>query len=181
MNTLEYRLKDPTYKNWVKTGICLNLLKEGLEEYADIKSKEFYNAVLASVAKIKTYQISVCDNERITFDNNNRGKITCNHAFCQGFLNAIVQIGIDPTQKFTIRKGNLDNCDVKLWSTDPWELAKLFMNPGQTPSQINPSHTDLSGILNFLQHCQVPRNGVQNVQNIEKVGSLKFLKFRQAR
>lgn len=171
MSTLEVRLKDPAYKHWVKTGLCLALVKEGLEEYAEIKSKEFHDVVLASVAKIQTYQTAICDNERITFDNNNNGKIACNHAFCQGFLNEVVNLGIDPTMKFTIRKANIENCDVKLWPTDHWELAKLFMNQGQKACQTNPSQTDLSGVLNFLEHCKVPRNGVQNAQHIDEVGT----------
>ena len=156
------------YKNWVKAASCLTLVKKGLEEYADAKSKQFHTAVLANVAKSQPAGGSFCDSEIISFDKRAIAKITCNHPYCLAFLQAIVQEGIDQTKNFTIQTKNIKNCDVKLWHNVPWELAKLFMNPGQTSIQ-QPHETDLSGILNFLDHCLIPRNGIQHIQFIDAV------------
>ena len=169
MSTLQQRLQDQDYGNWVKAGLCLALLKEGLEDFADMQSKEFHQNVLAQLANVQPAQSSICDNETISFDKHNQGSISCYHPFCQGFLDAVVQVGIDPNQRFTIRRQNIDNCNVKNWHNDPWELSKLFMNPGQLPTERSPSQTDLSGIVNFLAHCRIPRGNITNNTSIDKV------------
>ena len=93
----------------------------------------------------------------------------CLHSYCQAFLNAVLQEGIDPYHPFTPRKGNLTNTDVRLWHSHKYELAKLFMNPGQLSTQSGPGQTDLRRIVNFLAHCKVPRNHITNVLLLDEV------------
>ena len=173
MSTLKTRLQNPDYKNWIKAGLCLIHAKAGLEDFADRESQLLYQNILTNLtrASIATPGHPVCG---ITI---NRQKLvnTCVHPYCQCFLTAVIQEGIDPHHPFTIRPANLANTDIRQWHSHPWELAKLFMNQGQLPTQTSPSQTDLSGILNFLSHCKVPRNQVTNVLLIDEVRRVIFI------
>ena len=184
MSSLQARLQNPDYINWVKAGLCLIQTKVGLDDFADTASQSLHQSILTNI--IPTFAntaqplcgISIRRQNLIT---------TCAHPYCQGFLAAVINNGIDPTHTFTVKHGNLSNCDVRLWHTHHWHVAKLFMNQGQLSTQVNPSETDMSGIINFLSHCKVPRNMMTNVPLLDKVSSvykaasLLFTFFKQKR
>ena len=44
------------------------------------------------------------------------------------------------------------------------------MNRGQLPTQVMTSQTDMSGILNFISHCKVPRLKIVNILLVDEVG-----------
>ena len=163
MSSLQTRLQDPGYINWVKAGLCLIHTKEGLEEFADNESNELHGNILAHLLPNTGHSLGrACISKT-------KLMTTCGDAYCQSFATAVIQEGIDPNHKFTIGKPNLANTDAGQWHSQPWELAKLFMNQGQLPTQTQPSQTDLSGIINFLTHCRVPRNHVTNVKLFDEV------------
>ena len=171
MAALQTRLQDPEYVNWVKASLCLSLAKGGLLTFADIKSKELLQDVRKNIftrANIPVTGNGMCQNCNIKLVRN-RWQASCNHGFCNGFLRAVIQAGIDPTFNFKLKKENLSNSNPLDWHNTPWELAKLFMNRGQTPLQTGPAQTDIIGIINFLAHCKICRMDIQNQQNIEKV------------
>ena len=168
MSSLKARLRNPDYINWVKAGLCLIHTKSGLHDCADTASQSLHQSILNNIipalasAPQPVYGISIRRQNLIT---------TCTNPYCQGFLAAVINNGIDPTHTFTVRPSNLSNCDVGQWHSRHWQIAKLFMNQGQLPTQVNPSETDLSGIVNFLSHCKVPRNMVTNVLLLNEVSS----------
>ena len=168
MSSLQARLQNPDYINWVKAGLCLIHTKSGLDDFADTASQSLHQSVLTNIipafasAAQPVCGISIRRQNLITI---------CAHPYCQGFLAAVIIKGIDPIHPFTVRPGNLANCDVGQWHNNHWEVAKLFMNQGQLPTQVNPSETDLKGIVNFLSHCKVPRNMVRNVFLLDEVSS----------
>ena len=170
MGNLKSRLQDPDYENWVKAGLCLIALKTGLESFAKSKSKDFHQAVLDHLAKTNVAVAGncMCLNSDIKFTGK-KSHAACQHTFCNSFLNAIIHVGVDPSLPFTFKMSNLANINPQLWHCDPWELAKLFMNPGQKATQAGPAETDLSGVINFLDHCTVARTGILNTQNITEV------------
>ena len=161
MATLEKRLEDHAYKRWIQAGICLNFVKEGLELFVDQRSKIFHQNVLAQLRSSGNPSCNgICAQASVW-----KGKISCCNN-CQAFVNEIVKQNF---KIFKFQQGNWDNSAVQLWPKDPWELAKVFMNPGQKTSQRSPAETDLSGILNFIDHCAVARGDITNVHNISKV------------
>lgn len=169
MSTLQLRLGNQEYNNWIKAGLCLALTKEGLEDFANEKSREFHQTVVDNIQKanIPTAGCSMCNTGKITFPG--KIKIDCSHPYCQEFMKQIDQVGVDPNKGFKIGKANLCNSNVQLWHSDPWELAKLFMNPGQQPAQKSANDTDISGIINFISHCQIANNAIANPASVEKV------------
>ena len=170
MCTLQVRLNDPEYQNWVKAGICLLYTKEGLEDFVNIECQRFHQNVLDNLTRssIPFTGQPVC----AIVINRQRLVNRCHHPYCQAFLNAVMQEGTDPNHPFTPNKGNLANTDVGLWHREPYELAKLFMNPGQLSTQSGPGSTDFSGIVNFMGHCKVPRSQIGNLLLIDEVGKL---------
>ena len=103
MAALQTRLQDPEYVNWVKASLCLSLAKGGLLTFADIKSKELLQDVgnILTRANILVTGNGMCQNCNITLVRN-RWQASCNHVFCNRFLRAVIQAGIDPTFHFKL-------------------------------------------------------------------------------
>ena len=167
MSTLQARLSDPEYQNWVMAGICLLYTREGLENFVADTSRQLHQNVLDNLTRssIPNTGQPVCG---ITITRQ-RLVTVCHHPYCQAFLNAVIQEGLDPNHPFTLRHGNLANSNISLWHSHPYELAKIFMNPGQTATQSGPAKTDLSGLVNFIAHCKISSSKISSRQLIEEV------------
>ena len=64
----------------------------------------------------------------------------------------------------TFKDYSWKNSDLTKWSAPDggWEIAKVFMNQGQTQSEHNAQDTDFSGILNFINNCKFARDYLQD-------------------
>ena len=161
MTSLEERLQDPDYKAWVKAGVCLGFVKAGLEQFAVDRSTVFHQGVLNQLQNKGNPSIqNVCSQATVR-----RGRVSCCYN-CQCFVD---EIDSQNNYSFKFQQGNWDNSDIQLWPKDPWEMAKVFMNPGQKATQKSPADTDLSGILNFIDHCCIAKRDIVNAFNISKV------------
>ena len=168
MSSLKARLQNPDYINWVKAGLCLIHTKSGLEDFADSASQTLHQSILTNIIPaLASAAQPVCgiviSKQKLT--------TTCTHQYCRGFLTALRFNGMDPTHAYTVKHGNLANCNVGQWHTHHWQVAKLFMNHQgqQLPTQVNSSQTDMSGVLNFLSHCKVSRRKLTNVLLLDEV------------
>ena len=165
MATLEQRLEDSEYKFWVKAGICLGFVKNGLEIFADERSKKIHGFVKTALNNNSSIN-KMCSNANIFF-NKRRSKWTtgcCGD--CEVYVDELVNF---QSSHFKLNQTNWKNSEVQLWPVEAWEMMKVYMNPGQKPFQKTPADTDLSGLINFIDHCTVPRTDIQNTQNISKV------------
>lgn len=165
MTTLAKRLEDPNYKAWVKCGLCLSYVKKGLEEFADLRSKRAHSIVVTNVQLTNSCN-TVCP-QAVNVKQKRNGDWTlncCNK--CDEYVSEITKLK-DPNLGFS--KENWKNSNVQLWPTEAWEMMKVFMNQGQKASQKNAEDFDLSAILNFLDHCCIPRVDLDNPTNIKKV------------
>lgn len=165
MATLEQRLRDTGYKYWMKAGLCLAFVKQGLERFADERSKRLHNYVKISLQNKPAFN-KVCTGGKILFDKNNM-KFTLNCCcHCEVYIEEFERF---TSPSFKIKQGNWKNSNVQLWPNSPWEMAKIYMNEGQKSSQKNSTDTDLCGILNFIENCSLPKVDIQNVENVSKV------------
>ena len=176
-SSLQARLNDPEYKNWIKAGICLMYTKEGLEDFVDQTTQQLHQNVIGNLTKQLGAQTgqSVCGAVCGVTIRRQQLETTCKHPYCQAFINAVKQEGLDPTQPFTIRHGNLGNSKTSLWHSHSYELSKLFMNGGQQQTQSGPAETDLSGLVNFIAHCRVPSSQITSRRFLDEVSTFNRL------
>ena len=165
MTTLERRLQDQGYKGWVKTGLCFSILKHGLEGFVDERSKRIHRQITYQLRNNPS-SVSVCRNARIIIDRRTKKWIFNCCQNCQSYIDEIEKMR---APYFVFNRNNWENSDVNLWPAEHWEIAKCFMNPGQKRIQKCPGDCDVSGLLNFIDHCSILRNDIAHGQNISKV------------
>ncbi|XP_060561468.1 uncharacterized protein LOC132721221 [Ruditapes philippinarum] len=163
----EIHLKNNKYRQWVKAGLGLGYLKEGLAPFCDDIGRQQYNYIINQIQQTKTPQpnvpCGVCqittlqpDHVRVSkgicplkqdkcnccFPNN---KTPCPNNVCGAIYDSIIQnhASIPPAPYWK-------NSDVQQWSTDPWSISKCFINaPGykDKPSAVD---TDCTGLLHVI-------------------------------
>ncbi|KAK3591477.1 hypothetical protein CHS0354_031583 [Potamilus streckersoni] len=131
-DTLEERLKKTEYKNWLKAGMSLIRVKEGLETFADAESNVLHKDILT-----KCMPCGQCTQDGVK--HKNRQKLCPS---CDSFKDEI-------KKRHKYLSPNWDNTDVQKWTNDHWSVSKCFMNPGQSGNHLA-SDTDISGLLNFI-------------------------------
>ena len=165
MTTLEGRLRDPEYRNWVKSALCLQYTRDGLVPFTGLKSLELNQTVIQKLRHSGNRSVfNLCPT--IAFDHR-RKIVTCRTpgcTDCNDILKVVMQYR--KTRNFDL---NLKNSDVSKLLHQHWQVAKLFMNAGQDVSSVDPNNTDISGLLNFIDNCTVPKSYVTNQDNLWKV------------
>ena len=160
MTTLEGRLKDTQYRNWVKSALCLQYTRDGLVAFTEKKSRELNQEIVQQLRQSGNQSVyNLC--QTIAFDQQSQSVTCCTD--CNDILKEAMKY----------RAWNLDlnlgNSDPKRLLQQHWQVAKLFMNVGQDVSSTGPNNTDISGLINFIDHCTVPRRCVNNPDNLSKV------------
>ena len=168
MTTLEGRLRDPDYRNWVKSTLCLQYTRDGLVTFTDGKSIELNKNIIQQLRLNGNPSVNnLC--RTIAFDYRRKLISCCRN--CNDILNEVMQY----------RPGRLD---LNLRNSDPtqllhqhWQAAKLFMNPGQDVTNTGPKDTDISGLINFMDHCTVPRGYVNNPDLLKQVHVIYLINY----
>ena len=170
MATLDEELQDEGYVRWVQIGTCLGFVKMGLEDFVLQQSQ-----VLQQRVKNLAGAPVICQDAEIE-KQKKHGKWTmsCNISRncqnCQKFLDELVNV-CKPPFKFSYR--HFENSNIHLWPVDMmhWNMAKVYMSPDLDPTQQsqNPQDTDLSNILNFIEHCNVPALAINDQNNLSGV------------
>ena len=167
MTTLEGRLRDPEYRNWVKSALCLQYTRDGLETFTGLKSWELNRTVIQKLRHSGNRSVlNLC--RTIAFHHKRKAVTCC--ANCNDILKEVMKY----------RTWNLSltfkNSDATKLLHQHWQVAKLFMNGGQDVFSTGPNNTDISGLINFIDNCTVPRRYVTNQDNIEEV-SINVIKL----
>ena len=165
MATLDERLKDNEYKLWVKAGLCLTSLKCGLEEFAEERSKKTHDFVKAALINTRSFR-QICGQAKVEVkQGKKKWQISCCNV-CQLYVDELIRL---KDEHFKFKLSNWSNSDIQKWPNEHWEIVKVYMNEGQKPFHKTSKHTDLSGLVNFIDHCNVAKIDIQDKQNINKV------------
>ena len=164
MADVEKDLEDEGYIRWVQSSTCLGLAKESIESFALQRSNVLHQNVKTNL-KDRSSEYDMCKHPKVV-KVGNKWEMNCKCSGCQSYIDALVSLCY---KDFTFSAGNWNNADIRLWPTDPWEMAKVYMNPNQKANQTSPQETDLSGILNFLANCYSPLKSICYRQNIKSV------------
>ncbi|CAN9503060.1 unnamed protein product [Ophioblennius macclurei] len=133
---LVVRLNDGEYKNWLKAGRCLVILKDAIHPFTDQNMRDFHADLLKHNPQLKN---------------------TC-RVSCQLRTNKLCS-GCSDWKKEILRQHrqpnatiNWDNCTPAHWRKDHWEVAKAYMPRGQASKQ-RADQCDAAALLNLINHC----------------------------
>ncbi|KAJ1119038.1 hypothetical protein NDU88_007224 [Pleurodeles waltl] len=142
LSELALRLNNADYKNWVKAGHCLLLLKRSLEGFVGSQMKSFHRRLLSESPVL------------------GRGRQRCTgHCRAQGRqfqprCSVCAEWKKQILNHHMNRNGEVHwgNCKPSNFSTNYWELAKAYMPRGQTDKQ-GPDKCDAAALLNLIHFC----------------------------
>lgn len=143
LSELAARLNCAEYKNWVKAGHCLLLLRSCLQGFVNREVLSFHRGLLATVPGLGPQ--ATC-----------RGGSRCNPRarqfqpqcqVCTDWKREILRHHIN-------RSGDVHwgNCRPGLWPVDPWEVAKAFMPRGLADKR-GPEECDAVALLSLINSC----------------------------
>ncbi|XP_029309510.1 uncharacterized protein CXorf38 isoform X1 [Cottoperca gobio] len=137
---LAVRLNDRGYKNWLKAGRCLLILKDGLHPFITQRMKAFHGDLLNQNTLLrKPCETSSCK------PRGNKLSSTC--SVCSEWQTVILRHHRQPD--VTV---NWENCFLPNCRTDHWELAKAYMPRGQRKVK-GADQCDASALLNLINYC----------------------------
>lgn len=138
-NELTARLNDCRYKNWLKAGICLIHLRDGLHAFTNGEMRRFHENLLNRNQFLRRSCQSSCRPK------NNKLHSEC--VVCSSWKTEILKHHTQPMGTV-----NWGNCRPQLWPQDHWELAKAYMPRGQAGHK-SAEKCDASALLNLLNFC----------------------------
>jgi len=145
MASLDERLRDSKYANWLKVTYGLTRVKDGLGFVTGQIMSEFQGEI-----KNENNIVEPCNSDSCTSRSiKSRGadKFVCPNNVCSNFLQRIVA---EHTNRNSIC---WKNCSVRDWPERCWEIAKAYMSPGYE-STSGPESTDCAGLLQLIRNCK---------------------------
>lgn len=178
------QLDNTKYKNWVKGGLALKYLKDGLGEFADKVAKDAHNVVVQNVARerscnacdLKTLKPLHSKNSETTGKGNcllSQNSCNCLRRNTNACPNSICDVLYDEIVKSHVKRNPYwNNTNLSKWTNSPWEMAKCFINaPGYGNSQ-TAADTDVAGLLDlFRNHSHFQAHMPYAQDELDKVHS----------
>ena len=150
MSTLKDRLTDQEYQDWLKAGLVLKHLKEGLESFLDHESSQLQQRVINIVSSKLPQGVTLQQkNCRCTSNDAKNRNWTCPfYGLCSNLAKELVR-------EHRLGKLMLDSTDVVAWTNhkESWEIAKCFMARGYR-DKATAQETDCTGLMGLIANCQ---------------------------
>jgi hypothetical protein len=183
------------YRNWVRGGLAYKYLKQGLENFADDVVKREHTRILASINNTSHTNCNfcllrnlqplhtckkghngqkICPYELFNCNCVHSKKQPCPSSICDGVMEEILKShGSLPPQP------NWKNTDIKKWCTEPWEVAKCYINAPGYADKKNAADIDASGLLhvfinNTNLHSYLACSMTGNTNIFIKVGTTRM-------
>ncbi|KAJ8280731.1 hypothetical protein GJAV_G00058270 [Gymnothorax javanicus] len=134
------RFDDEGYKNWLKTTMSLWLLRSRLSGFLENETETFHNSLRNKLKE------SICKKSCIIKIIRNKVLDVCQD--CELWRKEILE-------NHGNKKGNIywENCKPCLWSSEKWEVAKVYM-PRGNKAHSTVDQFDISAILNLMIYCK---------------------------
>ncbi|XP_053388304.1 dynein heavy chain-like protein 2 [Mercenaria mercenaria] len=160
------QLENKKYRNWVRAGLGFKYVKDGLEPFCDhlvnqqhvdiidkVKQKHNLSAVACRLCDVRTLQPDhVQAKNRLcplgqTHCNclHPRGKTSCTNNVCGAIYDEIIR-----RHASTPPAPYWRNTDAHQWCTEPWAVAKCFINVPGYEQKTRATDFDCSGLLHLL-------------------------------
>jgi hypothetical protein len=165
----QIHLEKEKYRQWVKAGLGLGYLKEGLAPFCNDIAVQQHNDILQTIRSTKSLPSTVtcgsCRVETLKPDHKPlgnaknkvcplgqvkcsccfNGKIACPNNICGAIYDYIVQ-----HHASTPPAPDWKNSDALNWSTDPWSISKCFINAPGYKDKTSAVDTDCIGLLHVI-------------------------------
>ncbi|XP_060574209.1 uncharacterized protein CXorf38-like [Ruditapes philippinarum] len=176
----QLQLEKEKYRQWVKAGLGLGYLKEGLVPFCNDIADQQHKDILQNIQSTKSQQSNVtlpstvtCDNCRVeTLKPDHKpvpgnagnkvcpfGQVKCSccckgKSACPNNICGAIYDFIVQHHASTPPAPNWKNSDALQWVTDPWSICKCFINaPGYEQKQ-SACETDCTGLLHLMINNQ---------------------------
>lgn len=143
LSELAARLNCAEYKNWVKAGQCLLLLRSCLQGFVNREVLSFHRGLLIAVPGLGPQ--ATCRGGSRCSPRARQFQPHCQ--VCTDWKREILRHHIN-------RNGDVHwgNCRPGLWPVDPWEVAKAFMPRGLADKR-GPEECDAVALLSLINSC----------------------------
>ncbi|KAL3891815.1 hypothetical protein ACJMK2_004061 [Sinanodonta woodiana] len=150
------KVKDPEYCNWLKVGLALYYLKDGLGSFIQDEVDAMHQSLLQKLYNASTVPAQLCSSCNAKDVKQNRKtyawefKNRCPISLCDTWLTELLALCTNPTSS----KLYCENCAVTAWPKSPWECAKFYMPRGQAVHNIGPAQSDSQALLTLMASCK---------------------------
>ncbi|XP_053390028.1 uncharacterized protein CXorf38 homolog [Mercenaria mercenaria] len=160
------QLENIKYRNWVRAGLGIKYVKEGLEPFCDhlvnhqhisildkVKQKHNLSTVSCGLCDVRTLQP---DHVQTKFRQCPLGQTNCNclrpggKASCPSNVCGAIYDEIIKHHASTPPAPYWRNTDAHQWCTEPWAVAKCFINAPGYEQKKSVLEIDCSGLLHLL-------------------------------
>ncbi|XP_053383433.1 uncharacterized protein LOC123543917 [Mercenaria mercenaria] len=160
------QLENKKYRNWVRAGLGIKYVKDGLEPFCDhvvnqqhadilhkVQQKHNLSAVACGLCDVRTLQPDHVQskNRQCPLGQTHcnclhpRGKTSCPNNVCGAIYDEIIRrhASTPPVPYWR-------NTDAHQWCTEPWAVAKCFINAPGYEHKLRATEIDCSGLLHLL-------------------------------
>ncbi|XP_053382390.1 uncharacterized protein LOC123540685 isoform X1 [Mercenaria mercenaria] len=160
------QLENKKYRNWVRAGLGIKYVKDGLEPFCDhlvnqqhvdildkVKQKHNLSAVACGLCDVHTLQPDHVQSKNRQCPLGQihcnclhpRGKTSCPNNVCGAIYDEIIwrHASTPPAPYWR-------NTDAHQWCTEPWAVAKCFINAPGYEHKTRATEFDCSGLLHLL-------------------------------
>ncbi|XP_053391745.1 uncharacterized protein LOC128554496 [Mercenaria mercenaria] len=186
-------LEKEKYRQWVKAGLGLGYLKEGLAPFCDDVAKQQHKDILDNIKQTKNLSTVTCgqcalrtlkpDHVKIGKNQCPLGQVNCNCCYtsgkiaCPNNVCGAIYDNIITNHASTPPAPYWKNTQTQQWTGDPWSIAKCFINAPGCDQKTSAADTDNMGLLLMIINNKYFHNHIQcNV-----AGGDVFSKVRQCR
>ncbi|XP_053405594.1 uncharacterized protein LOC123565435 [Mercenaria mercenaria] len=189
----QFHLEKEKYRQWVKAGLGLGYLKEGLAPFCDDVAEQQHKDILDNIKLTKNLPTVTCaqcalrtlkpDHVKIGKNQCPYGQANCNCCYtsgkiaCPNNVCGAIYDNIIINHASTPPAPNWKNTQSQQWTGDPWSIAKCFINAPGYDQKTSAADIDCTGLLHVIINNKYFHNHV----GCNLAGANVFSKVRQYR
>ncbi|XP_053405589.1 uncharacterized protein LOC123544632 isoform X2 [Mercenaria mercenaria] len=189
----QLHLEKEKYRQWVKAGLGLGYLKEGLAPFCDDVARQQHKDILDNIKQTKNLPTVTCgqcalrtlkpDHVKIGKNQCPLGQANCNCCYtsgkiaCPNNVCGAIYDNIITNHASTPPAPYWKNTQTQQWIKDPWSIAKCFINAPGYDQKTSAADIDCTGLLHVIINNKYFHNHVM----CNLAGCNVFSKVRQYR
>ncbi|XP_060574832.1 uncharacterized protein LOC132732433 [Ruditapes philippinarum] len=188
----ESDVKKRKFRNWVRGGLAYKYLKQGLEGFADDVVKQDHKRILSAnytsgiictrciIGNLKPTHACIINSAGKNDCYWGQHKCNClrtKKEVCRLHICDHIMEEVLKSHGSTPPTPNWANTDIQKWCTEPWEVAKCFINAPGYSDKTKAADIDISGIL----HVVINDTNFHSHLSCSMTGTNLFIKVRERR